>query len=58
MEVDITDQLEDYARVQAENEAKAKHWATELDKLRRQHAGRFGCHRYKNMDVCAHLDSG
>lgn len=39
VEVDISDQLEDYARVHAENEAKAKHWAAELDKLRKQHAG-------------------
>ena len=39
--MDISDQLEDYARVQAENEAKAKHWAAELDKLRKQHAGAY-----------------
>lgn len=39
VEVDIVDQLDEYDRVRVENKNKQQHWAAELDKLRKAHAG-------------------
>ena len=39
VEVDIIDQLEEYQRVQEENQTKASHWLKELEKVRKLHTG-------------------
>ena len=38
VELDIVNQLEDYARIVADNRAKSEHWQKKLDELREAHA--------------------